>query len=135
MIDKKLTFCEDLAVTVSAGSDILDLGEGHDAFGNDVYPNLEHGSPKFLNILCSEGVTADGAATVAFSLRTDTDSAMGSPTTLLSTSAIGKASLTAGAQVFKSALPAGSERYLDVFFTVATGPLTAGKFTAFISTE
>lgn len=135
MIDKKLAFCENLAVTASGGSDILDLGEGKDPFGNDAFPHLEHGAPKFLNILCTETVTADGAATVAFSLRTDTDPAMGSPTTLLFTAAIGKASLTAGSQVYKSALPAGCERYMDVYFTVATGPLTAGKFTAFISTE
>lgn len=135
MIDKKLAFCENMAVAASGGSDILDMGEGKDPFGNDVFPHLEQGAPTFLNILCTETVTADGAATVAFSLRTDTDSAMGSPTTLLSTAAIGKASLTAGSQVFKSALPAGCERYMDVYFTVATGPLTAGKFTAFISTE
>jgi hypothetical protein len=45
------------------------------------------------------------------------------------TAAIGKAALVAGAQ-FVIPMPTRHRRYVRVNYTVGTGPLTAGKFSA-----
>jgi hypothetical protein len=47
--------------------------------------------------------------------------------------AIGKALLTAGTEVLRVKVPLDAERYLRTNYTVATGPLTAGTFTAFLA--
>jgi hypothetical protein len=52
---------------------------------------------------------------------------------LASSGAIGKAALTAGTEVLRIKVPLDAERYLRTNYTVATGPLTAGKFTAFLA--
>ena len=44
--------------------------------------------------------------------------------------AIGKADLTAGKQAAVLKLPSNLRRYIRVYYTVGTGPLTAGKFSA-----
>lgn len=127
MYDKLLTFGTDQAVTSSAAStDIIDLGAVRD---------LGNGEPLELVILVTETVTASGAATVTFAFETDDNSGFSSAATLATTSAIGKASLTAGVEVLRVKVPLGVERYLRINYTVATGPLTAGKFTAFLCEE
>lgn len=123
-LDKLLMFSEAQEVTVTADStNILDLLDQ----GDDL--------SRTLNLFCRVGtaVTADGAATVTVSVQT-CDTADGSYTTLYTTAAIGKASLTAGADaIAPMALPTGLKRYVKLVYTVATGPLTAGTFTAGIT--
>ena len=63
-------------------------------------------------------------------LQSDDNSSFSTPVNLVLSDAIPKASLTAGTQVLRVAVPYGTERYLRLFYTVATGPLTAGKFTS-----
>jgi hypothetical protein len=127
MYDKLNTFGTDQAVTVTAAStDIIDLS---------VVRDLGNGEPMELIILCTEAVTAAGAATVTFTFETDDNSGFSSTAVLASTSAIGKASLTIGTEVLRVKVPLAVERYLRVNYTVATGPLTAGKFTAFLAEE
>jgi hypothetical protein len=85
-----------------------------------------------------ETATAAGAATLTVSLESDsTENLATSPTVHFSTAALALAAFgTAGAQVAAVKLPAGDyERYLGVCFTVATGPLTAGKFDAFLTKD
>ena len=41
--------------------------------------------------------------------------------------------LTAGTEVLRIKVPLDAERYLRTNYTVATGPLTAGTFTAFLA--
>lgn len=124
LIDKKLTFCTEQAVTVSATStDVIDMGSAGDV-------GLSSGLHLMINV--DETVTAAGAATVNFQVQCDSDSAFGSPKTVVQTDAVPKATLVAGYQLFIP-LPVGlDERYLGVKFLVSTGPLTAGKFTAAI---
>jgi len=123
--DKLNTFGTAQAVTTSAAStDVIDLGAVRD---------IGNGEPLELVILVGTTVTADGAATVTFDLQTDDDSGFGSAATLASSGAIGKASLTAGTEVLRIKVPLNVERYLRVYYTVATGPLTAGTFTAFLA--
>jgi len=112
------------AVTNSAAStDVIDLTKAGDAVQTELY----------LVIRVAETVTADGAATVKFALETDEDSGFATAkVVLLETAAIGKADLTANTVVIKAKLPVGCKQFLRAYYTVATGPLTAGKFDAFL---
>jgi hypothetical protein len=125
--DKLNTFGTDQAVTTTAAStDIIDLG---------VVRDIGNGEPMELVILCTESATASGSATVTFTFETDDNSGFSSAAVLASSGAIGKAALTAGTEVLRVKVPLGVERYLRTNYTVATGPLTAGKFTAFLAHE
>ena len=112
-IDRQNLFGQDQAVTASAATtDYIDRER-----------------PEIL-VLCTQDVTAAGAATVTVAMQTDDNSSFSTPVNLVLSDAIPKASLTAGTQVLRVAVPYGTERYLRLFYTVATGPLTAGKFTS-----
>lgn len=131
IIDKLDLFSDLQAVTASAISDVRDLGPLSGNTGRD----LGAGEPLWLVILVGTAVTAAGAATVTFSLESDSTADLATSATVHWTSAaIAKTALTAGAVVAKIPLPLGPtanyERFLGVRYTVATGPLTAGTFTA-----
>jgi hypothetical protein len=124
-VDKLTEMSDEQAVTASAAStDYIDLEDA----GRDVGV----GEETYLVIIVDESVTAAGAATVVFALETDDNSGFSSATALVATAAIPKATLVAGYEVLVVALPHNCERYLRVYYTVATGPLTAGKFTAMV---
>jgi hypothetical protein len=121
------------AVTTTAISDnVIDLR-------NAATPALAdeglHGGPMFLVILTTVAATASGAATVTFSLESDSTADLATSATVhWTTSAIGKATLIVGYIVARIKLPLGDyERYLGVRYTVATGPLTAGSFLAYLT--
>lgn len=123
ILDKGNLVSSAQAVTSSAGStDVIDLSQAR-AIGDG--EELEF----FVNV--DTAATAAGAATVTFQVQTDDNSAFSSPTTVIQTDAIPKATLAAGYQI-KISLPVGAtpERYLRLYYSVATGPLTAGAFTA-----
>jgi hypothetical protein len=126
ILDAKLKFNTNQAVTVTADStDILDLGAKGDALGEE---NM------YLVIQTNAvAITAAGAATVDFELQTATDAAFTTPITLFKSGPIGKAALTANVEPVKTQLPIGVNRFLKVVYTVATGPLTAGSFDAFLT--
>ena len=125
MYDKLNTFGTDQAVTASAAStDIIDLGAARD---------MGNGESLELVILVTETVTAAGAATVTFTLETDDNAGFSSTFVLASSGAVAKAALTAGTEVLRVKVPLDAERFLRTNYTVATGPLTAGKFTAFLA--
>ena len=129
-VDKNLEFSDAQAVTATAiSTNVVDLGGTTQDVGN--------GEPVYLVILCTEAATAAGDATVTFSLESDSTADLATSASVhLSTGAVGKAALTAGKVVAAVALPmADYERYLGVRYTVATGPLTAGKFDAFLTTD
>jgi len=126
ILDEENLFSDKQAVTVTAGStNVVDLGVKRD---------IGKGTPIPLLIQCTEDAAADGAATVKFSVRISDNSDMSNSKTVIETGAIPKADLVAGYQVPISYIPLGTEgRHVDVYYTVATGPLTAGKFTAGIT--
>ena len=125
MYDKLNTFGTDQAVTTTAPStDIVDLGAARD---------LGNGEPLELVVLVTETVAAAGAATVTFTLETDDTAGFSSAFVLASSGAMAKAALTAGTEVLRVKVPLDAERFLRTNYTVATGPLTAGKFTAFLA--
>lgn len=125
MYDKLNTFGTDQAVTTTAAStDIVDLGAARD---------MGNGEPLELVVLVTETVTAAGAATVTFTLETDDNAGFSSTFVLASSGAMAKAALTTGTEVLRVKVPLDAERFLRTNYTVATGPLTAGKFTAFLA--
>lgn len=124
IIDSLNEFSDAQEVIVSMPStNVIDHGAAGDAIGNELY----------LHILVDETALAAGAATVTFALRTDDNASFTSPKTLWTSAAIGKATLVAGHVVARVRVPKGLERYSRLYYTVATGPLTAGEFNAFLS--
>ena len=124
ILDKNLLFTPSAqAITVTAAStDVIDLGVLEDlGVGDD--PALK------ILVLVTTAFTAAGAATLQCAIQGSVDNSAW--TIMAQTDAIGKASLTAQAEIMRISLPslvAGQSmpRYLRLYFTVATGPMTAG---------
>ena len=123
-IDKNLQVSNEQAVTATAAStDVIDFGQANPDVG--------------MTDLCSMVITPDeaaaaaGAATVTFSVQDSADNSTFADVAV--TAAIPKATLVAGYQ-HVIPLPTKMRRYCRVNYTVGTGPLTAGKFSAQIVT-
>lgn len=125
-LDKQNTLSDSQAVTVTAAStNIIDLGNDDAA----VQPLNEKGDIDLL-IQVVTAFTADGSATLVVAIQTDDDVGFGSPTTLYTSAAIAVADLVAGYKVPIPGLPEINEQYLRAYYTVATGPMTAGAIYA-----
>jgi hypothetical protein len=118
--DKELCFSDAQAITVTANSTNIVATGGTD---------LGRGSPHEIELVVDTAFTAAGAATLTVTVTTDNDVAFGSATTIYTGTAIAVATLVDG-YVFRVPLPPGVEAYLRITYTVATGPMTAGKLTA-----
>lgn len=129
-LDYSLLPSNQQAITVTAVStDAIDLVNARD---------IGTGTPLFAVAHVLEAFTASGAATLTIDLIEADDAALSSNVDVLaSTGAVGKAALVIG---YKAVLPIpsrsniGSQRYLGFRYTVATGPMTAGKITSYIHT-
>lgn len=127
ILDKSLELSLAQAVTTTALSvNVIDIAAAR---------NIGAGEDLFLYIRVGAAAQAAGAATVNFQLQTDSNSAMGTAVTVLDSGAIPKASL-GGNSVLKFRLPSTAFRqYLALNYLVATGPLTAGDFSAWICSD
>jgi len=133
LVDALLRLSNAQVVTSTAVStDKIDLSEARDmAWGNELNAVIE----------VDEVVAASGAATVLFEIVTATDAALTAGVTVVgSVGPIGKAELPAGRPVINVSLDPSNliaqqkgQRYLGVRYTVATGPLTTGRFTAYLT--
>lgn len=122
-VDKELLLSDQQAVTVSAASaNAVDLGPNR--------RQLAVGEPLYLLVTVDQAFAAEGAATLSIGVQTDDDAGFGSAVTLHTTQAHPKAELAAGRDPLIVPLPHGVKRYLRLAYTVATGPMTAGKLTA-----
>ena len=120
IIDKALQFSNKQAVTVTAVStDVIDFGQPN--------PNTGLNDRMYCTIGVGAAATAAGAATVTITLQDSADNS--TFTDVVSTQAIGKAALTVGAQ-FVLPMPVTHRRFVRLNYTVATGPLTTGTFSA-----
>lgn len=135
LTDALLTVSRAQAVTATAVStDTIDLGPNQNrdiAAGQDLY----------FQINVDATATSGGATTVQFQVITSAAANLSSPTVIAQTEPIGKAELTAGRYfsipIANAILAAQSKglRYMGIQYTVATGPLTAGAFSATITKE
>lgn len=124
--DVNLTLSVSQAVTATAVSgNTLDLNQIRDIGAGEefnAYVNVE------------VAATAAGAATVNFQLITSANANLSAPTIIGQTDAIPKASLVVGSQVIipvpRSFINQLGQRYFGLQYTVGTGPLTAGTFSA-----
>lgn len=120
IIDKYLQVSDAQAVTATAAStDVIDFGQANPNVGMD-------GISKMV-ITVDATAIATGAATVTFAVQDSADNS--TYATVAATTAIGKATLVAGHQIVIP-MPTTLRRYCRVYYTVATGPLTAGAFSA-----
>ncbi len=123
-IDKFLKVSDAQTVTASAAStDVIDFGQGN--------PNTGMNDLTKMVITVDEGATAAGAATITFAVQDSADNATWAD--VVATGATPKAALGAGQQVVLP-MPTRLRRYCRVNYTVGTGPLTAGKFSAQVVT-
>lgn len=126
LIDKENLVSYKQAITASAAStDTIDLGGKiwNGFAGNDRDIDL------FMAV--DEAFTAEGAATLVVAIQCCEDSAFGSGVrTLWQSAAIPKADLiTTGKMPLGIHIPPDTDRYVRAYYTVATGPFTAGKLT------
>jgi hypothetical protein len=120
------------AVTATAVStNTIDLSQARD---------IGPGQDMYVHFTVDVAATAAGAATVNFQVISSAAAALTSPTILVQSDAIGKAELTAGRRPITLEIPATvlaaqpiGQRYLGVQYTVGTGPLTAGSFSAVLT--
>lgn len=128
ILDKQNELSDQQAVTATAVST--------NAYDLSQVRHVGDGKPLYLHVLVKEAAAAVGAATVTFEAVTDDGAALGTPTVIAASAAIPKATLVVGYE-FYLVLPPGAtyERYIGAQYTVATGPLTAGKFTTHITHE
>lgn len=128
IIDKELELSSAQAVTVTAAStNVFDFGPQARSESN--------GGQLFATVRVGTACTASGSATLTIAFQSSIDEGFSSPIIKFSSIAIPKASLTADTEVFKFAIPKGMERYGRIYYTVATGPLTAGTLDAFITLD
>jgi superoxide dismutase len=130
MYDVELSFTKQTdgtaaqAVTVTAAStNVLNLGSAGNFF-----------RPAYLHLRVTETFTAAGAATLTAALQSDSASTFGSAATLetlFTTAAL--ATLVDGYHFVVPLHLQGMEQFLRLYFTVATGPMTAGKIVAYIN--
>lgn len=128
---------DDQAITATAAStNYIDLGamgtpvKGAAALTRD----LGKGTPVPILVQATEAFTAAGAATLTIDLEVDDNTSFSSATTVWTSGAIGKATLIQGYEALIDYIPKGTnERYVRLNYTVATGPMTAGKITAGIT--
>lgn len=132
ILDAFAEFSDAQAVTATAISNVMDLNSDNTLRG------IGTGTPVYLVIKVPVAATAGGAATVTFSLESDSTADLAtSPTVHWTSAVVPVATLTAGYRVIAISVPIGKdvERYLGIRFTVATGPLTAGQFDAFLTLD
>lgn len=110
--------------TYTVGNTLLDLGQSN----KDLYLVVQ------TAVACTD---TSSDATLTITLESDDNAGLSSPTVHYSSGALAFATYaTAGTRVLTIRLPHGQyQRYVGLRYTVASGPLTAGAFDAFITTD
>lgn len=133
ILDAYLEFADAQAVTSTAISNVIDLGS------DNTLRDIGAGEDVWLVVLTQTSATDSGSdATLTVSLESDSTADLATSATVHDTTgALAFAAFaTAGTVLYAKRLPVGEyERYLGVRFTVASGPLTAGKFDAFLTKD
>lgn len=130
-IDKQLEFSDAQAVTATAiSTNVVDLNT---AFNYNTSVDIGTGEDVYLVLQVDAAATAAGAATVQITLESSAAAGLTSSTVHFTSANYALTDLTAGKTLLAVKLPSGTYlRYLGVRYTVGTGPLTAGSFSAFL---
>lgn len=139
-LDKQNEFSDAQAVTATAiSTNVIDLFAGIVSPNvNNVLRDIGSGQDLYLVVMTQTAATDAGSdATLTVTLESDDNVGLTSPTVHFSTIAFPFATFSPlGAELVAIKLPKGDyERYLGVRYTVAAGPLTAGNFDAFLTTD
>lgn len=128
ILDNQTLLSDAQAITVTAAStNTIDLGPIAAGIIRDIGKGIK--IPLLIQVV--EAFAAAGAATLVFELQVDDNSSFSSPKSVATTAAIGKAALVPGYQINLDYVPRGTdEKFMRLSYTVATGPMTAGKVTA-----
>lgn len=142
-VDQQIEFSDSQAVTSTAIStnvyDLFTMGLG--AGTSDVTPNtrLNIGSGEDVYLVVNTAVAATDSgsdATLTVTLETADNEALSTNAQVVATSGTlaFAAFSVAGTNLLKIKIPSfAMRRYLGIRYTVASGPLTAGNFDAFIT--
>lgn len=128
IFDKTTLLSDQQAITASAVStNVINLGP----VAASIIRDIGKGKPIPLLIQITEQFAAAGAGTLTVSLEVDDNEAFASAKTVWTSPAIAKATLKPGYVIVPEYIPRGTdELYLRLNYTVATGPMTAGKIVA-----
>lgn len=137
-VDKQAEFSDSQAVTATAiSTNVMDLISN--SSGKNALRDIGTGQDVYLVVQTAVAAT-DTSSDATLTVTLESDSTVGletSATVHFSTAALAFAAFSpAGTVLAAVKLPAGNyERYLGVRYTVAAGPLTAGQFDAFLTTD
>ena len=145
-VDSQVEFSDSQAVTATAiSTNVIDLqststgGATLTSLSPNTIADIGQGEDVYLVIATAVTCTDTGSdATLVVTLESDTAAGLASaPVVHFSTGTLAFASFaTAGTVLAQIKLPnADYKRYLGVRYTVASGPLTAGAFDAFLTTN
>ena len=131
ILDRQNLMSFNQAITASAVStDVIDLGPEMWA-GN---AGADREIP--IELVVTETFTSAGATTLQIELQFSTTEGFGTIVKHKLTDVIPKASLVVGANLGKMlAIPPDTKRYVRLNYVVATGPFTAGKITAGVTSS
>lgn len=135
MLDKQNEFSDSQAVTATAiSTNVINTIPG---IGGGLTQNLGGPEAIYLVVQVDTTFTAAGAATMDISLESDSTANLAtSPTVHFRTGPLALAALAARAQPVVVPLPVGEyEKFLGVRYTIATGPMTAGAISAFLTRD
>lgn len=120
ILDKGNLFSENQAITATDDSQYaLELPE-----------NVGRGKPVPLLIQVTQDFAAAGAATLEVALQDSSSKDAATFADVVKTPAIALATLKAGYKIPLAFVPYSTKKYIRLNYTVATGPMTAGKITA-----
>lgn len=133
ILDAGNEFSDSQAVTSTAiSTNVIDLGPVAD----NTLRDIGQGTQMWLVVTTDVAATDTSSdATLTVSLESDSTANLATSATVhYTTAALAFAAFaTAGTVLVAVALPSGNyEQYLGVRYTVASGPLTAGNFSAFL---
>lgn len=136
ILDAENEFSDAQAVTSTAiSSNVIDLGP----VNHNTTRDIGTGEETYLVVITQTAATDTGSdATLTVSLESDSTADLATSATVhYTTGALAFAAFSpAGTVLAMVRLPAGNyERYLGVRYTVASGPLTAGNFDAFLTKD
>ena len=137
-VDKQAEFSDSQAVTATAiSTNVMDLISN--SSGLNALRDIGTGQDVYLVVMTTVAATdVSSDATLAVTLESDSTADLATSATVhFSTGALAFATFSpAGSVLAAVKLPKDAyERYLGVRYTVAAGPLTAGNFDAFLTTD